>query len=63
MTTPTKPKLIHRACLQNLQQLLKGALTFGEWSQRQEELVSRLSPEPELPFTEEAEEPERPRAA
>ena len=45
----TKP--IHQACFRNLQRLLKGKISFAEWRRHHDELESRLSPEPELPFT------------
>ncbi|MBI3126138.1 MAG: hypothetical protein HYZ11_00865 [Candidatus Tectomicrobia bacterium] len=48
--TKLKTRPIHEACFQNLQLLLKGQISFTEWQRRQEELESRLSPEPELPF-------------
>jgi len=38
--------------MHNLDLYLQGEITFAEWKSRQEELESRLSPEPELPFTE-----------
>ncbi len=72
MTMPTTmrgpgrtSKRIHHACLQNLDMYLKGELTFAEWRSRQEELESRLSPEPELPFSgeEENQDPDHPKAA
>ena len=61
---PKTRKPIHRACLRNLWHYLKGDLAYEEWSRRQEELESRLGPEPELPFEEERPaRPGRPKAA
>ena len=54
-------KPIHRACLRNLWQFLKEDVSYEEWLLRQEELESKLGPEPELPF--EAREPDRTQAA
>ncbi|MBT3350708.1 MAG: hypothetical protein HOC91_02790 [Nitrospinaceae bacterium] len=52
------PKKINHACLNNLNQFLSGELSFADWESRQEELESRLTPAPELPF---AQAPARPR--
>lgn len=43
-------KRIHQACMDNLERYLEGRLSFEEWQRRQEELESRLGPEPELPL-------------
>lgn len=50
------PKKINLACLDNLNHFLSGDLSFADWESRQEELESRLTPAPELPFA-----PARPR--
>jgi len=49
--TKIRSKPVNEACFQNLQLLLKGEISFAEWERRQEELESRLTPAPELPFT------------
>jgi hypothetical protein len=49
-TGARNPKRINLACLDNLNRYLTGGLSFGEWERRQEELESRLTPAPELPF-------------
>ena len=54
-------KRIHHACLDNLHHFLEGEVNFEEWALRQEELESRLTPEPELPFLELPPEPEEPK--
>ena len=59
-TSRRTSKRIHQACLHNLALYLQGALSFEEWSSRQEELESRLSPEPELPLHEGGKAPGRP---
>ena len=49
--TKIRSKPVNEASFQNLQLLLKGEISFAEWERRQEELESRLTPAPELPFT------------
>ena len=49
-TGTRNPKRINLACLDNLNRYLTGGLSFREWERRQEELESRLTPAPELPF-------------
>ena len=55
---PGNPKKVNLACLDNLNDYLSGDLPFAEWEGRQEELESRLTPAPELPF---AHPPAKPR--
>ena len=43
-------KKVHHACLDNFRHYLSGEVSFDEWESRQEELESRLTPAPELPF-------------
>lgn len=49
-------KSIHRACLGNLWNYLRGEIPYEEWVKHQDELESRLTPEPELPFEEPAQD-------
>ena len=51
-TAKTRKQPVYKACFENLQHLLKGEISYAEWERRQEELESRLTPEPELPLTE-----------
>lgn len=52
-TSRQTSKRIYEACLHNLALYLEGRVSFEEWRSRQEELESRLSPAPELPFHQE----------
>lgn len=61
--TKVRTKPINEACFQNLQLLLKGKISFAEWERRQEELESRLTPEPELPLSGGNGESKKPKAA
>jgi hypothetical protein len=47
-------KRVHHACLDNFRHYLSGEVSFDEWESRQEELESRLTPAPELPFGEDS---------
>ncbi len=44
-------KRIHEACMRNLALYLQGHISFEDWQAQQKELESRLTPEPELPFS------------
>ena len=59
--TSQTSKRIHQACMRNLALYLQGHISYEDWRSRQEELESRLTPAPELPF--EALEPKTPEAA
>lgn len=59
--TSQTSKRIHQACMRNLALYLQGHISYEDWRSRQEELESRLTPAPELPF--EALEPQTPEAA
>lgn len=48
--TSQTSKRIHQACIRNLALYLQGHISYEDWQNRQEELESRLTPEPELPF-------------
>ncbi len=56
------PKKVNLACLDNLNHFLSGDRTFADWESRQEELESRLTPAPELPFAPAKPRPVRPGA-
>ncbi len=56
-------KLVHHACLDNFRHYLSGEVSFDEWESRQEELESRLTPAPELPFGEDSPQEARPARA
>ncbi len=62
-TRAGSPKRIHHACLDNLHHFLEGKVNFEEWTLRQEELESQLSPHPELPLPVLPPEPEQPEPA
>lgn len=49
--THRSEKDVHRACMRNLSLFLGGHISYEEWQARQEELESRLTPAPELPFS------------
>lgn len=59
--TSQTSKRVHQACMRNLALYLQGQISYEDWRSRQEELESRLTPAPELPF--EAGEPKTPEAA
>lgn len=59
--TSQTSKRIHQACMWNLALYLQGQISYEDWRSRQEELESRLTPAPELPF--EGGEPKTPEAA
>ncbi len=48
--TSRTSKRIHQACMRNLALYLQGQISYEDWQTRQEELESRLTPAPELPF-------------
>lgn len=62
--TSRNSRRIHRACMRNLALYLQRRISYEDWRHRQEELESRLTPAPELPFAGwNPKTPQRPEAA